>query len=552
MLGESFLSLRQPLAVLMVAQAAIIFWILKPKGVATALVGSLAVTSTSFILAPHVSVNWYCLFLFILLLGFLVWGNKKPFEQYWFILGLLLGVMFGIRQFTAVFVGVGLLAWFFAQPPPSREESVCVLARIALLVGSVPLWLVFVFTELPGSLLGIFPLCLFFWTFWRVRWGTRDTTQLLVFLGLGFLAPLLPLAVYHLWYGVFGQWIYDWTVAPFWDVGVEVSYYRFLWDAVQGENWIFWNSWSSWDSWAQAENKINLLFVFLFMVCVLPLSGVLAVWSVLRQNVHPLVFLGPFYLLVPVPYQIFLYNTYVVGIALCIVLWVMREGFARWCGVVFITVFCAVPLGHLAQGLSHDLYNGSVSTQYVLPPGTVSGLRTPKKELAKYKPLIKLIQTHTKPHENVLQIGDDIYGVELNFLARRPSSQRFFFMRYERNLPGAWQNFLLELRTNPPATIVLQKPDTIAYRWKRRFFELVRAFPKIPLFYEKIGEVGKFEVWRCRVLCFEVFLGLAERVGFEPTMPEGTTVFETAPFDRSGTSPVFAGYTVIHQGRQKQ
>ena len=63
MLGESLLSLRKPLAILMVAQAAIIFWILKPRGVATALVGSLAVTSTSFILAPHVSVNWYCLFL---------------------------------------------------------------------------------------------------------------------------------------------------------------------------------------------------------------------------------------------------------------------------------------------------------------------------------------------------------------------------------------------------------------------------------------------------------------------------------------------------------
>ena len=33
---------------------------------------------------------------------------------------------------------------------------------------------------------------------------------------------------------------------------------------------------------------------------------------------------------------------------------------------------------------------------------------------------------------------------------------------------------------------------------------------------------------------------LAERVGFEPTVPHrGTTVFETAPIDRSGTSPVW-------------
>ena len=41
---------------------------------------------------------------------------------------------------------------------------------------------------------------------------------------------------------------------------------------------------------------------------------------------------------------------------------------------------------------------------------------------------------------------------------------------------------------------------------------------------------------------------MAERVGFEPTVPhEGTTVFETAPIDRSGTSP-FPWAAVIRAG----
>lgn len=30
---------------------------------------------------------------------------------------------------------------------------------------------------------------------------------------------------------------------------------------------------------------------------------------------------------------------------------------------------------------------------------------------------------------------------------------------------------------------------------------------------------------------------MAERLGFEPRVPEGTTVFETAAFDHSATSP---------------
>jgi hypothetical protein len=37
---------------------------------------------------------------------------------------------------------------------------------------------------------------------------------------------------------------------------------------------------------------------------------------------------------------------------------------------------------------------------------------------------------------------------------------------------------------------------------------------------------------------FRVFFDLAERVGFEPTVAQrATTVFETVPFSRSGTSP---------------
>ena len=39
---------------------------------------------------------------------------------------------------------------------------------------------------------------------------------------------------------------------------------------------------------------------------------------------------------------------------------------------------------------------------------------------------------------------------------------------------------------------------------------------------------------RCGPIWIE---SVAERVGFEPTVPCGTTVFETVPIDHSGTSP---------------
>ena len=39
---------------------------------------------------------------------------------------------------------------------------------------------------------------------------------------------------------------------------------------------------------------------------------------------------------------------------------------------------------------------------------------------------------------------------------------------------------------------------------------------------------------------------VAERVGFEPTVPCGTTVFETVPIDHSGTSPHWEFRTFVH------
>ena len=44
---------------------------------------------------------------------------------------------------------------------------------------------------------------------------------------------------------------------------------------------------------------------------------------------------------------------------------------------------------------------------------------------------------------------------------------------------------------------------------------------------QKRLDFSKIEPWH----------SLTERQGFEPWVPEGTTVFETAPIDHSGTSP---------------
>ena len=61
--GVRMVSMRYPLALLTVIQAGLMFLVLKRRGVATALIGGLALTSLSFVQFLNPTPNWYTLFL---------------------------------------------------------------------------------------------------------------------------------------------------------------------------------------------------------------------------------------------------------------------------------------------------------------------------------------------------------------------------------------------------------------------------------------------------------------------------------------------------------
>ena len=51
---------------------------------------------------------------------------------------------------------------------------------------------------------------------------------------------------------------------------------------------------------------------------------------------------------------------------------------------------------------------------------------------------------------------------------------------------------------------------------------------------EKGGVLPRTVLHNNKIVCYEI---MAEEVGFEPTVPCGTTVFKTAAFDHSATPP---------------
>ena len=251
-----------------------------------------------------------------------------------------------------------------------------------------------------------------------------------------------------------------------------------------------------------SQALFNILFLQLFYLYLLPLSGALSVWSILRQkNMHPLVFLMPFYALVPVSHQTFLYNSYVIGLALCVFLWV-ATGFWRVCAVIFVGAFIAVPVFQLPQKTTEYIsYGFPVYTELVPFPHPRARLRVPKKDAEFYGPILRHLEDNTTPKKTFLKVGETAASsmVEINFLAQRRAPMRFFNIVYETQTPKTRKQFQNHLRQAPPSAI-LASPEP-----RFRFFGTLSQNYQTIGHYEDSLREHTYELWLCVADCGSVF-----------------------------------------------
>ncbi len=501
-LGESFLSLRQALVALGVIEAGIVFLLLRPRGLAVALTGSMALPCVSLVMFPFMSPNWHGLFLFLALVGYLVWApvpeGKRPRGQ-WFIVGLLLGLMFGVRHATGVFVGAGVLTWLLLQPGPvpqgpSRRAARGVVAMSAVILGGLTFGS---FSPRAALLLGAWPLVLMIWSLPRVRTDDRTTMSLLGHLGGGFVVALLPLVAYHLYHGSFAGWFEGVITVPLLlDKTPNVS--ASIYERIRTTLFLFWNQ-----PWSQYRVLVllNQIFLFIYTFCIVPLSVMVAVWWSVRhedakQGLHPLVFLLPFYALVALIWQHTFYYSFIMGVSLAVLLWVGRAGIVR-CGA--ISVFAALPLLSVSMGMAYNVA-GQAYPQDLVP------MTHRRVRLLVHEPtarvtahLVQLVEENSLPHETLLAVN---VGMEFNFIAQRKSPARYFELDYEALDEGIWSEFLQRMRSSPPRLVIIQIDRTT-----RLHPRIIKAFfPGLKENFRKIAHVQGYQVWRCDDLttCGEV------------------------------------------------
>lgn len=499
--GRELVSMRFPLVLLGVAQAGLVFALLRSMGLVAAAVGATAITAFGFVQFLDPTAHWYALFLMILLASVL---QLVPQRAWWRTdaVGAIVATAILFRQLSGIFLAMGAIAYLLleAAPPTASHQGRDAtrhpgatgggspwLARalVAVMVAGLAGYLVRATDEVGWAFFGIWPVLVLLWVAFTACTSQRATLAMVARLARGGAVATLPLVAYHSAHGSMGAWYRDaveTAVAlprmPFFDTA---SYAAQLATAL--------TSVASGEPVAMVNGALWAVLPFVAAVVgVLVLRQLVA--HAVKGSPAPAAFpvLAVFYAVVSVHYQIPIYLTYTVGASLVALLCVTRGARAV---VLGLAVMAPVALYfHAGQPLSRGIA-GTVAGVRIptLVDGTLprTGLRIEPGDAALYASLIALIHREVPPGAPIFAVPS---RAELYFIADRPNPFRFFNTALGVRTPGELQAVLAELRRDPPHLVLHDARD------KYNTAQSAAIMREVHATYEPLASIGPFAIFR--------------------------------------------------------
>lgn len=487
--GTNLVSLRYPLAVLSVIQAALMFFLMRPRGLATAIVGASTFTALGFIQVTTPTANWYALFSTVCTIGWLSWvppgARHRDLGT-----GVLLGITFLLRQLSGVLLGIGVVLFLLIERPQEAERRGLAAARalIVVMAGGIVGYLARATDAMGWTLFGVWPLLLLAVAWRRVSLPNREALSLVARLSIGAVAAALPLIGYHVAHHSIGPWLDD-------AVGAASGMTTLEFLRLPGYTLTGILALHGLAHGLLAE-RVNGLF-WLTMLVLAPLLA-LALMAVMRRRepLEPLPIVALVYALVSVHYQVTLYLFYSAGISLAALIWLASgAGRALRGSVLAVAAIMAVVAVYYQAGmpLSRGLR------------GTVAGERTPvdtrlqlrrggllveRADAERYEKLVSLIQRES-------EVGDGIFAfpgdAELYFLGERRNPFPFFSTALGIRSARDLDTVLAVLRCRSPKLIFYEPDDKYNTVASRRIAAEIRAT------YDSLPPIPPFEIYRPRL-----------------------------------------------------
>ena len=350
--GDDFVSLRYPLVAMGIVQAGLIFLLLGPRGALVGVVGALAATALSTVQFLNPTANWHALFVYIAIVGALSWLPRQ-WRGRLAVLGFLVGTLVMFRQLTGAIVAVRVVAWLLVEPRTHADDDAGGqgLAKALLLVMLAGL-AGYLLGKTDGQAIGLFgvwPVAVLFWAGLNLTADNRDVARIVLRLAAGALLAAAPLVAYHLAGGSIGDWLDDVVFGA-----LALANLDFLSANPFGHGLFLINALRQVAVLVSATEVVNGLF-WVALVLLATMQGFLVLRGLIRAGTaapafHPLAFLGVFYALVAVHYQIPVYLFFATGPTIAALLWLTTGGMGwrRWAPVGTALAMAAVALHYQA------------------------------------------------------------------------------------------------------------------------------------------------------------------------------------------------------------
>jgi hypothetical protein len=486
--GPDLVSLRYPLVLMGLLQAAVLFLVFPRHDPWRAAVAAIALTSLGAIQFLNPTAHWHCLALVILLVAAL--GPVPHTGRQLVAIGILIGTIALFRQLTGLLAGIGAFAFLLWQAGERGTRGHDALAGRAIataMAATLVLYLVFA-TDISGIVLfGFWPLALLALLAVRPHAPNREVVRIAGTVGAGIGLAALPLVAYHVWHGSLQAWARD--VGP---AAVALTRLEFFDRSNFGA--LVFHALRQAATGGTAAPLLNGLY-WATLPLVAAINGFILLRLIRRDQaeaVAPLPIIAVFYAVVSVHFQIPVYLYYTAGLSIASLLWLaprLSPVAARATIVIALTLAATGVYFHAGQPASRDI--AAVLRGERVPSARAtaldhSSLRVDLEEGRRYSALVDIIRREVPEDGAIFALPSN---AELYFLSQRRNAFRFYNTALGVRTDAELATVEQTLRNHPPRLVAFNRNDKYNTPRSWQIFEAVRHR------YVLLGRFEPFEVY---------------------------------------------------------
>jgi hypothetical protein len=456
--GPDLLSLRYPLVVAGLLQAALLFFVFPRRDPWRAAAASVGLTALSAIQFLNPTAHWYCLSLVVLLVYVL---DRWPrTARRLLLVGFLIGTIALFRQLTGFLVGIGALAYLLSEARDLSVDGRQALLGRAIQLGMLLALCIYLLlaTDVAGVLLfGLWPLIVLCRLLLQPQAPTRAAVRLAGWIACGAILAAIPMLSYHLVHGSLMAWGED--VGP---AAVALTRLSFF-DRSNFAALVF-HGYRQVAEYRDLASVLNGVY-WTTLPLLAAINGAV-ILRLMNQSARPAIAALPviatFYAVVSVHFQIPVYLYYTAGLSLASLLWLTphispaASRAAVWGALFLAGTGVYFHAGQPASRGIAAVLRGDRMPASVLASLPHCSLKVDPDERAQYGTLLAIIQRVVAPNESIFAVPSN---AELYFFSDRRNEFRFYNtalgVRDEAELAVVQQT----LRERPPKLVTFNPGD---------------------------------------------------------------------------------------------